>query len=91
MADEHKKLRHSLEQLQSQLEEMRRLDPALAESLNATIGEAKAVLNQRDAEPERHRSIADRLRNEVLKYEASHPDLAANLGAVVDALSNMGI
>ena len=38
-----------------------------------------------------HPSIVDRLRNEVLQYEASHPSLAAGLGRIIDALAGMGI
>jgi chorismate mutase len=91
MADEHEKLRHTLDQLQSQLEEMRKLNPAVAESLQATIVEAREVLHGQPTVPVRHRSIIERLRQEVQKYEASHPSLAANLGSVIDALGQMGI
>ena len=91
MADQHEKLRQTLDQLQSQLEEMRRLNPAVAESLQATIAEARQVLRGQSTVPQRHQSIVDRLRQEVLKYEVSHPNLAGNLGSVIDALGQMGI
>ncbi len=91
MADQHEKLRQTLDQLQSQLEDMRKLNPAVAESLQATITEAREVLHGQTTVPQRHQSIVDRLRQEVLRYEASHPSLAGNLGSVIDALGQMGI
>jgi hypothetical protein len=91
MAEERKRLRETLGQLQAQLEEVRKLDPAVADHLNATIREAQAVLDGKPIQPAEHRSIIDRLSDGVLKLEASHPTLAGNLGSVIDALGRMGI
>jgi hypothetical protein len=91
MTDKQDKLRETLEQLAAQLDEIRKLDPAVAEHLIATIGEANAVLLGRPTRPEANRSIVKRLSDAILKYEASHPDLAVKLGSVVDALGQMGI
>jgi hypothetical protein len=94
MAD-HEKLRETLDQLRSQLDELRRRDPAVADQLAATIDEAQAVLtgkspgDQGSAAPQG--SIIDRLKDAVLEYEASHPSLAGNLGGIIDALGRMGI
>jgi hypothetical protein len=94
MAD-HEKLRETLDQLRSQLDELRRRDPAVAEQLAATIDEARAVLTgkspsgRESAAP--HGTIVDRLKDAVLEYEASHPSLAGNLGGIIDALGRMGI
>lgn len=94
MAD-HEKLRETLDQLRSQLDELRRRDPAVADQLAATIDEAQAVLSGtapsagESAAPQG--SLVDRLKDAVLEYEASHPSLAGNLGGIIDALGRMGI
>ena len=91
MADERNKLRATLDQLHAQLDEMRKLNPEVAAQLDATIGEAKDVLDGRRVETAAGRSIVKRLVDAVQRYEASHPSLAANLGGVADALARMGI
>jgi hypothetical protein len=92
MADEHdKKLRETLNRLQAQVDDLRKRDPAVAEHLLSTLAEAKAVIGGEPTQPEEHRSLVERLSNAVLKYEASHPALAGNLGSIVDALSQLGI
>lgn len=94
MAD-HEKLRETLDQLRSQLDELRRRDPAVAEQLAATIDEAQAVLTGKSPgeheTPAPQGSIVDRLKDAVLEYEASHPSLAGNLGGIINALGRMGI
>jgi uncharacterized protein DUF4404 len=91
MADEHDKLRETLHQLQRQLDDVRKLDPAVAQQLDATIAEAKAALAGAPIQPAKHQSIIQRLSDAVLRYEASHPSLSGNLGSIVDALGRMGI
>ncbi len=92
MTDDHdKKLRETLNRLQTQVDALRQRDPAVAEHLLAALAEAKAVLGGEPTQPEKHRSLVERLSNAVLKYEASHPALAGNLGSIVDALSQLGI
>jgi hypothetical protein len=91
MDEKHDKLRRTLDELSAQIDEIRKLDPQVAEHLLATIDEANAALGSQPARPEANRSIAARLSDAILKYEASHPDLATNLGSVVDALGQMGI
>ena len=91
MASQHERLEHALSELKAQLSEMRKLDPRLAESLDATIAEAQAAVRGHGAVASDRASIVDRLRGEVLNYEASHPSLAASLGGIIDALAGMGI
>jgi uncharacterized protein DUF4404 len=91
MAGEHDKLRETLNRLQAQVDELRKRDPAVAEHLQATLAEAKAVLGGEPTQPAQHRSLIERLSDAVLTYEASHPALAGNLGRIIDALSQIGI
>jgi len=91
MAIEHEKLRATLEQLQAQLEEVRKLDPTIAAHLDATIAEARAALAGKPTPPAAQGSIVDRLSDSVLKLEVSHPSVAASLGNLIDALAQLGI
>lgn len=89
MAGEHEELEQALDQLQSQLDEMRAVDPDVAAHLGSTIEQAKGVLaGRRGGE---HHSVFEQLKDAVLEYEASHPMLAGNIGAVIRALGQMGI
>jgi hypothetical protein len=90
MSVEHEKLQATLNQLREQLQQARELDPAIAEHLKAVIGEANDALAGRPAHPD-HSPLNERLSDAVLKVEASHPDLAMNLGSIIDALGRMGI
>ncbi|MEX2115174.1 MAG: DUF4404 family protein [Pirellulales bacterium] len=91
MSEQQDKLRATLDELRSQLDELRKRDPRVAEHLEATIAEAEAALAG-DARPAEHQaSISQQLSDAVRDYEASHPALAGNLGAIIDALGRMGI
>ena len=88
---EQDKLRETLDELRSQLAELRQRDPQVAAHLEATIAEAKAALGGQSKQPAEQESITQRLSDAMLDYEASHPGLAGNLGAIIDALGRMGI
>lgn len=49
-------------------------------------GEVERRLGDEDAE-----GVVDDLREEVTRFEASHPDLAAAIGRAADALSAIGL
>jgi hypothetical protein len=91
MADEHDELRTALDRLQAQLDDLRDVDEAVAAQLGTTIEQAKAALAARGKPGDEHDSVLEQLKDAVLAYEASHPTLAGNLGAVIRALGQMGI
>ena len=88
---EHEKLRGALDALQAQLDEMRQVDPDLATHLGSTLDQAQALLAGRPTREDEHGSLVEQLKDAVLKYEASHPTLAGNIGSVINALGRMGI
>jgi hypothetical protein len=88
---DHENLRQALDRLQSQLEELRKVNPGVAAHLDETIGEARATLEGKSPDQQRRRSLIERLRDAMLQYEASHPTLALNLSGLIDALANMGV
>jgi hypothetical protein len=90
MSAEHEKLQATLNQLREQLNQAQGLDPAVAKHLNSMIAEASDALVGGQAQPDQS-SLNERLSDAVLKVEASHPDLAMNLGSIIDALGRMGI
>jgi hypothetical protein len=90
MSSEHEKLQATLNQLCEQLKQAQGLDPAVAKHLNAMIVEAQDALAGRPALSDQS-GLNERLSDAVLKVEASHPDLAMNLGSIIDALGRMGI
>jgi hypothetical protein len=90
MTGEHEPLRKALDQLEAQLDELREVDPDVAAQLDATIHQAQGVLAGGEKAKD-HQSVLEQLKDAVLQYEASHPTLAANLGAVIRALGQMGI
>jgi hypothetical protein len=91
MTDPRDKLKSALDELQAQLEEMRAVDPEVAGQLGSTIDQARAVLAGRPTGTDEHASLIEQLKGAVLEYEASHPTLSGNLGAVISALGQMGI
>jgi hypothetical protein len=91
MAQDHDKLHETLEALRAQLGELRKRDAQVAQHLETTIAEAEEALGGRRKRPDEHESMMARLSDAVREYEASHPSLAGNLGAIIDALGRMGI
>jgi hypothetical protein len=94
MADDREKLLQSLRELRSQLEQTELPDPAVRSRLEQTIAEIEGavapnypVVAVRRANP----SLAQRLSEATLEFEASHPTLSGTVGSVIDALSRMGI
>jgi hypothetical protein len=60
--------------------------PADQEEIARLAGEVDRRLNEKDDE-----GIVDELRDEITKFEASHPSLAAAIGRAADALSALGL
>jgi hypothetical protein len=84
-------MRTTLDRLQSQLDELREIDPAVAARLQENIDQAKQVLARREPQGTGHATVVEQLNDAVLELEASHPTLAQNLGGLIDALGRMGI
>jgi hypothetical protein len=85
------KLRRTLEELRTQLDELAKRDPEVAAELELTISEAQAALGKPPLRQPQDTSLMERLTDAVKEYEATHPALAGNLGSIIDALGRMGI
>jgi hypothetical protein len=94
MADDRERLLHSLRDLRAQLDQAELADPTLRSRVEQTISEIEiAVAPDNLAASSRHPqpSLAQRLSDATLEFEASHPTLSGAVGSVIDALSRMGI
>lgn len=96
-AGHEERLRTLLDELQGELQASQRLDEDARRELEEAVEHLRRVVDS-GAEPgEAHEGAigADeartRLGEAIERFEASHPDLAALIGSVVNALSNMGI
>ena len=87
-----KQLREHLEELHSQLESTEAVDDRSRELLGEILGDIQTLLDRSGEAPvDEPEGLVDRLREATRNFEESHPTLAAAVGRVVDALSNLGI
>ena len=87
-----KRLREHLEHLHSELASTEAIDDRSRELLGEVLGDIQTLLDRssqdRSQEPE---GLVERLRDATRQFEETHPTLAAAVGRVMDALSNLGI
>jgi hypothetical protein len=85
-------LRDTLEKLHQQLEQTENLDDESRQRLEHLMGDIRAALD-REAPPagEHYRSLGQQLTDGILRYEISHPALAAAMRHALDILSGAGI
>ena len=87
-----KQLREHLEELHSELASTEAVDDRSRELLGEVLGDIQTLLDRsgpdQDQEPE---GLVERLRDATRQFEETHPKLAAAVGRVVNALSNLGI
>ena len=88
MAERTRSLHETLVELQQQLADTDVTNPALREELRAAMEEIRAkVAAGEEAEP----TAVERLRELMLRFEASYPSVAEAVGAVASALARIGI
>jgi len=89
---EKKRLLETLQQLRAELSQAEGVDPETAAQLENLTDELQRKL---EAPPEGKRSSGEPasqgLNDLLLQFEADHPQLAATIGKVADALAAMGI
>ncbi len=88
------RLRETLEELRAELRAEISLDAQLRARLEHTVEEIQTALDR--AGPGAKitadgASLTERLSESARHFEATHPDLAAALGRVIDALAALGI
>ncbi len=93
---EKKRLIDSLEELHDELNRSEAVHEHTRELLGSVIHDARELLAEsgdaREAESTADQpALSERLRDATRSFEESHPALAAAVGRVMDALSNLGI
>ena len=89
MPREH--LRKTVQKLRDEVEAGEPLGPEQMDALRDVLGEVEALLNSAAPADEEHESILERLREAEGRFERTHPNFAAAVRSVTDALSKLGI
>lgn len=85
-------LRETLQQLHEELEEGPKVDDNVRELLRSVMQDIQHLLDEEGGQStSHHRSLVGRIEEATTYFEASHPNLTAAAGRVIDALSSMGI
>jgi hypothetical protein len=90
MSERLDKLRTSLAELQQELAAVDSLDDAAREQLADAASEIAATL-RRGKRTERTSQAENSLKDRLVDFEASHPQLAIIVGRLLDGLGQLGI
>jgi hypothetical protein len=89
---EKQRLSQTLEQLRAELSQAERVDPeTLAELRRLTDDIQRKLADREELTSDEVEPASSGLKDQLLKFEAEHPQLAAAIGRVADALAAMGI
>ena len=85
-------LREHLKALHGELASTPSVDERSKQLLEEVLSDIHGLLDRSEPPSENeHQGLGDRLRDATQHFEDSHPTLAAAVGRVINALSNLGI
>ena len=84
---DEQKLRETLAQLHTELEQAQSVDPNTRELLSHLMQDIQGVLVEES--PTGYSGLAKRLANAVQQLESAHPNLVLTIGNVLDHLANV--
>ena len=84
-------LREMLEHLHTELQRADTIDEPSRELLRSVLADIEDLLERKQKPDTQPESIIERLREAVRAFESTHPTLTGTIGALADALANMGI
>jgi hypothetical protein len=84
-------LQATIQRLRHEIDAGAPLGPDQIDALRGVLGEIETLLESGDAAPAEHESILARLREAEGRFERTHPNFAAAVRSVTDALSKLGI
>jgi hypothetical protein len=90
MTERLEKLRTTLSELEKELATADSLDDQSREQLADAVAEIAATL-RRGKRTEKTTHAEDSLKDRLVDFEASHPQLAMIVGRLLDGLANLGI
>ena len=87
------KLQETLEELRAELSAESSMDPQLRTKLEHTVKQIQDAIDRAVPGEIAHdgSSFRERLSESARHFEATHPDIAAALGRVIDSLAALGI
>jgi hypothetical protein len=91
MSDRLEKVRMLVDELVAELRAINQLDEASRHKLAEAASEMIAVLHRDEAAEPPAGDDAGSLRDRIVEFEASHPNLAAVVNRLIDMLGQMGI
>lgn len=90
MSEPTEKLRATLRELEAELAQLDALDEATRRELAAAAADISAAL-ARGERPQDTERAQRWLRDRLIEFEASHPQLAAVISRLLDGLAQLGI
>lgn len=84
-------LQETIRQLRHEIDTGAPLGPAQMDALRGVLREIETLLESGDPVPAEHESVLARLREAEERFERTHPNFAAAVRSVTDALSKLGI
>ena len=95
MTEQIEKLKATLAQLHTELEQIEGAGPEGRELLRGVLTDIQAALEAPSGGPQttpaEQASIRDRLTAAAQQFEESHPTLSGMVGSLIDALGRMGV
>ena len=80
------------EELHAELQQVDSVDASEREALQKLTGDIQELLAQKEsASLHQYKSLAERLEEDIEKFEASHPQASMLMGQIVDLLAKIGI
>jgi len=84
-------LRERLARLHAELSDVHRGDPEVHRPLGEILPEIKRLAQQPETIGGADPSLAQRLENVAVQFEADHPKLAGSVRSIIDLLGEVGI
>jgi hypothetical protein len=91
MNDDRNRLRQLIDQLRTQLAASTSVDADLRSRLEQTLSDTERAMADPAQQPAVSGPLGKRLNEAAIKFEVSHPTLAAEVSSIIDALASMGI
>ena len=91
MAEDQDRLPQLVAELRAQLAQSKSIDAVTRRRLETTIDDVERVLGGHSPHGPKSESLAARLGESAVGFEASHPTLAVTVSGLIDALGNLGI
>jgi phosphoglycerate-specific signal transduction histidine kinase len=85
------KLREQLEQLHTELAQVKSLDSAEAEMLQQLANDIREVLERGENDASHYGGLGERLTESIARLEASHPEATDRMRQVIDQIAYLGI